>query len=100
MVYNFRVMFEYVRPGNVQNNMQGKEFPSVWASQEMQQVDGAYLRRSKQYALQFVFLNRSEFDKLDYTCEGRHGIPVDFKRGYVYVLFVYNIRIRSPCTGC
>ena len=60
VVYNFLALcFEYVGgPGNVQNNMQGKELPpSVWAcARESQQVDGAYLRRSKQYALQFVFL--------------------------------------------
>ena len=93
VVYNFLALcFEYVGgPGNVQNNMQGKELPpSVWAcARESQQVDGAYLRRSKEYALQFVFL-KPFLSLISWIMHmrGQYGdSEIDFKRGYVYVLF-------------
>ena len=105
VVYNFLALcFEYVGgPGNVQNNMQGKELPpSVWAcARESQQVDGAYLRRSKQYALQFVFL-KPFLSLISWIMHmrGQYGdSAIDFKRGYVYVLFVYNISYSFALYG-
>ena len=105
VVYNFLALcFEYVGgPGNVQNNMQGKELPpSVWAcARESQQVDGAYLRRSKQYALQFVFL-KPFLSLISWIMHmrGQYGDSmIDFKRGYVYVLFVYNISYSFALYG-
>ncbi len=105
VVYNFLALcFEYVGgPGNVQNNMQGKELPpSLWAcARESQQVDGAYLRRSKQYALQFVFL-KPLLSLISWIMHmrGQYGdSAIDFKRGYVYVLFVYNISYSYALYG-
>ena len=105
MVYNFLALcFEYVGgPGNVQNNMQGKELPpSLWAcARDSQQVDGAYLRRSKQYALQFVFL-KPFLSLISWIMHmrGQYGdSAIDFKRGYVYVLFVYNISYSCALYG-
>jgi hypothetical protein len=105
VVYNFLALcFEYVGgPGNVQNNMSGKMLPpSLWAcAREAQQVDGAYLRRSKQYALQFVFL-KPLLSLISWIMHmrGQYGdSAIDFRRGYVYVLFVYNISYSFALYG-
>ena len=105
VVYNFLALcFEYVGgPGNVQNNMQGRELrASFWAcTREATAVDGAYLRRSKQYALQFVFL-KPFLSLISWIMHmrGHYGdSKLDFTQGYVYVLFCYNISYTMALYG-
>jgi hypothetical protein len=101
VVYNFlNLCLAYVGgPGAIVNAMSGKEVKAgSWLlgtctfDQDLI-VDGNYIRRCKQGCLQFVFIKPilSLLEIILYS-QGQLGDgQINFLKGYVYILFVYNI---------
>ena len=110
IVYNFlSLCVEYVGgPANVLTSCgrtRKKLPPTIWActctEREGTVVDEKYLRRSKKFALQFVFL-KPVLSVVSWIAhqEKKYGDhEINFSKGYIYVLFVYNISYSLALYG-